>query len=57
MVKPTKGFLSIASIAALGALAACGTASTGHVIRKHGGRHRRLQRHDHGRDRSAADRR
>ena len=29
MVKPTKGFLSIASIAALGALAACGTASTG----------------------------
>jgi branched-chain amino acid transport system substrate-binding protein len=29
MVKPTKGFMSIASIAALGALAACGTASTG----------------------------
>jgi len=28
MVKPTKGFLSIASIAALGALAACGTSST-----------------------------
>ncbi|MGD0193689.1 MAG: branched-chain amino acid ABC transporter substrate-binding protein [Candidatus Dormibacteria bacterium] len=29
MVKPTKGFLSIATVAALGALAACGTASTG----------------------------
>ena len=29
MVKPTKGFLSIASIAALGALAACGTSSSG----------------------------
>jgi branched-chain amino acid transport system substrate-binding protein len=28
MLKPTKGFLSIATIAALGALAACGTAST-----------------------------
>jgi branched-chain amino acid transport system substrate-binding protein len=29
MVKPTKGFLSIASFAALGVLAACGTTSTG----------------------------
>jgi len=28
MVKPTKGFLSIATVAALGALAACGTASS-----------------------------